>query len=91
MLINTTGIMAGPWLKRLEIPTSPKKAKDTSLKPESAERSNSVSGILVTPIGIPITVVAIIPMSRAPFTLISIRTIIITRPITDRRGPAALK
>jgi hypothetical protein len=77
-------------LKRLAKPISPKKAKVTSLIPESADRSKSLAGTCVTPIGMPINVAPIIPISIAPFTLSIIKITMIARPMSARTGPASL-
>ena len=86
----TNGIFAGSE-KRDPKPGLPKKLNATSLNPCTVSFPEKiVSGRTVTPIGIPMIVVATIPIRIAPLTFITIRMMMIRSPITDSTRCGAL-
>ena len=72
---------------------SPLKSKQNTIFPqdETSGILAKVSGRVVTPRGIPITVTATIPMRMAPFTLYAVRTAMITRPSRAINTAGSLK
>ena len=78
----TKGIFDGS-LKSEMMPSPPKKAKDTSPKPCQVSLPEKMdAGSWVTPIGIPMIVVATMPIRMAPFTCMTMRMTMISSPMT---------
>ena len=80
----TNGILAGSENRETN-PSPPKNANATSRNPVHVPESEKMDdGICVTPIGIPMIVVATMPIRIAPLTCMTIRMTMIISPITAR-------